>query len=295
MHRNTMSVVSAFPSTQSALPRHSLSLKKRHSTPIRGDDRRRMLMMAQQELRSMQSAAIREDQPLCFGEGNARHAGSAMDRECGDDDDLESIASSLNYDKVINDRDKFERFVDRKHVYYHEQFANWNKDRDAVQLLAAVKERSQKAPPPTMGSFFSSRSLHRRPTEYSVEINRRPMGFFIETKPLNEDGGFKMVNAYISSIVDEEWCTKLLIGSQLLGINEHDITGLSFCDIFRKLTTVPLPFALRLAAPMEKTKAEGKAESEEEERARGVTMDETKLSGHQSVSSQRKNRLKFRF
>jgi len=69
---------------------------------------------------------------------------------------------------------------------------------------------------------------------------------------------------YISSIVDEEWCSKLLIGSQLLGINDQDITGLSFCDIFRKLTTVPLPFALRLAAPMEKKKAEGKAENEKE-------------------------------
>merc|ERR1719242_2987048 len=91
-HRNTMSV-SAFAETQNEFAQHSLSLKKRHSTPIRGDAQRRMLMMAQQELRTMQNMTLREDEPLCFGEAHG-----VMDRERSDDD-LESNASSLNYEK----------------------------------------------------------------------------------------------------------------------------------------------------------------------------------------------------
>merc|ERR1712242_596908 len=125
-----------------------------------------------------------------------------------------------------------------------------------------------------MGSYFSSKSrinrrkkraLPSRPREYAVQIHRRPMGFYIESKRLSEGGNgdvdmnresgheFKMVNAYISSIVEEQWHSALLIGSQLLSINGEDITGLSFSKIFRRLTTEPLPFMLRLAAPLERT------------------------------------------
>lgn len=262
-----------------------------------------MLMMSSREM------AIREDKAVCFGE------------DVVDDD----------YFEIINDRDKFRRFVDRKHFYYHHQFTKDSQDRDAVELMAVIKERSMRAPPPSMGSYFSSKSrinrrkkraLPSRPREYAVQIHRRPMGFYIESKRLNERGivnmemgrerghEFKMVNAYISSIVEEQWHSALLIGSQLLSINGEDITGLSFSKIFRKLTTEPLPFMLRLAAPTERRrdrdggggnvkglKDDGDEDQEEDEEEsdrseRGQTMDETKLH---IDAVQRRNKYKFKF
>jgi len=316
----------------------SLRLKKRHSTPISigSDQRCRQHMMPSQEM----TTPIHEDEEysVCFGE----------------DEVSENEGSDDLYFQIINDRDKLRRFVDRKHFYYHHQFAEDSKHRDAVQLMASIKKRS---PPPSMGTYFSWKSrMNRRkkralpsvPREYAVQIDRRPMGFFIETKRLrvfekerresivhvtiDGDGrqrrhrmrtDFKMVNAYISSIVEEEWHSVLLIGSQLLSINGEDITGWSFSKIFKKLTTEPLPFVLRLAAPTQRNRKGYRAETvdavqredgvrkeeeeEEEEVAvrgtvtdigrneRGLTMDETKLKLHAlSDKAQRRNKLKFR-
>jgi len=277
------------------------------------------------------------------------------DEECsacfGEDEFSGNGRSGDIYYQIINDRDKLRRFVDRKHFYYHHQFAEDSKHRDAVQLMASIKERS---PPPSMGSYFSWKSrMNRRkkralpslPREYTVQIDRRPMGFFIETKRLrvfekerresivhvtiDGDGrqrrhrmrtDFKMVNAYISSIVEEEWHSVLLIGSQLLSINGEDITGWSFSKIFKKLTTEPLPFVLRLAAPTQRNHRRYRAETddavrrevavrtEEEEsperaaeidigrNERGLTMDDTKLKPQGlSDKAQRRNKMKFRF
>merc|ERR1712061_382664 len=73
------------------------------------------------------------------------------------------------------------------------------------------------------------------------------------------------VNAYISSIAEEEWHSVLLIGSQLLSINGQDITGWSFSKIFKKLTSEPLPFVLRLAAPTQRRSTRYRSETDDDD------------------------------
>jgi len=163
------------------------------------------------------------------------------------------------------------------------------------------------------------------PRTYTVTLERRPLGFFIETRRLKTLGAFEgdpttkvnsnangssKVNAYVSRIHDTALDGKLVVGSQLLKVNDCDITGLTFARIFERLSEEALPFELKLAAPTSATNVqrvfeeETSEEDEEEEvsdddelldwkpRVRRVhTIDETKLQ----KQTEKKKRRKFRF
>ena len=194
-----------------------------------------------------------------------------------DDDDM------LSYHDIINDKEKFIKYIDNKNFYYHRQFMKNNEEdmmekNMAMQKQQIVSQIKGRKPPPSMVSFFSSKSrvnqrkkraLPSAPKTYTITIRTRPLGFFIETRKLNtiiqdkESGEhkseqvevvdnknkFNKVNAYISSIASEEWQSILIVGSQLLSINDESITGLSFSKIFQQLSQQKLPFDLKLAAP----------------------------------------------
>ena len=194
-----------------------------------------------------------------------------------DDDDM------LSYQDIISDKEKFLKYIDSKNFYYHKQFMKNDEDarierNKVLQKKQIVSEIKERRPPPSMVSFFSSKSrvnqrkkraLPSAPKIYTITIRARPLGFFIETKKLNtiiQDKGngehkteqveivdnknkFNQVNAYISSIASEEWQSIIVVGSQLLSINDENITGLSFSKIFNKLSQQKLPFDLKLAAP----------------------------------------------
>jgi len=206
----------------------------------------------------------------------AKEAQQSRDDMAIIDEDAEDDDEELSYRDILNDKEKFMKYIDSKNYYYHQQFIDEEKTTDDNQVvLSRVKER---APPPPMVSFFSSKSrvnqrkkraLPEAPNTYTITISSRPLGFFIETRKLNtfvEDtqsgehkreqveivegkNKFNKVNAYVSSIASEQWHSVVMIGSQLLSINDDDITGKSFAKIFQQLSEQPLPFTLKLAAP----------------------------------------------
>eukprot|EP01083_Nonionella_stella_P073853 199975_1 len=236
---------------------------------------------------------------------------------------------ATSYDVVINNEDTFCQYIDNKHFYYHQQYTKQYQKDNAQTIVNRIRQRSTHQPPPTMGSFFSTRSrmnqrkkrtLPSAPQVYTITIHSRPMGFFIETKKLHtitenadgeqiteqveiadKDNKFNKMNAYISMVQAEEWVNVLIVGSQLLSINSESITGQSFTSIFQKLSSHPLPFTLELAAPTDgdspvNSGNENEEDVNEEEPVdhsrrlmRGQTFDATKAAGR----TERKNRFRF--
>merc|ERR1712228_66765 len=164
---------------------HSKSGSKKKSKPLKTEKSKTLDVKKKRKYKKAQSDALNK-----INKSNRQRSKKKEEHR----QRAQTMHPTMDYNEVINDKQKYIKYIDSKHYFYHQQFAENAKKLNSKDVINRIRKRSEISPPPQMVSCFSAKSrlnqkkkrpLPSAPNMYTIKVRVRPMGFYIETKHLN--------------------------------------------------------------------------------------------------------------